>query len=243
MAVPVVLWDFDGTLAYRQLEWRGAVMEILDENEPGHAIEVERIRPFLRQGFPWHTPELPHPELSEPGAWWGSVLPVIAGALENNGVEHARAVELASLVRDRYIDASRGWRLVEGAAEALTTLRDAGWHQAILSNHVPELPTIVESLGLTPFLDVVLTSAAIGFDKPNPRTYEIALAQLDTAPGDTWMVGDNPIADVAGPRAAGINAILVQHPERDATPDAVRVDAVPGILIGWEANSRPAELP
>ena len=36
MAESVVLWDFDGTLAYRDGMWRGCLVEALAEVAPGH---------------------------------------------------------------------------------------------------------------------------------------------------------------------------------------------------------------
>ena len=62
----VILWDFDGTLAHRPGMWRGCLVETLDEHAPGHGIDPEELRPFLRTGFPWDSPEVPHPELSTP---------------------------------------------------------------------------------------------------------------------------------------------------------------------------------
>lgn len=52
----VIFWDFDGTLAYRPGEWRGCLIEVLDEYEPRHGITSEAIRPHLQEGFPWHRP-------------------------------------------------------------------------------------------------------------------------------------------------------------------------------------------
>jgi putative hydrolase of the HAD superfamily len=41
-------------------------------------------------------------------------------------------------------------------------------------------------------------------------------------PGVAWMVGDNPVADVAGARAAGMRAILVRHEDGAGLAAAVR---------------------
>jgi hypothetical protein len=59
----LVLWDFDGTLAWRPGMWSGCVMEVLDEIEAGHAVTAEQLRNGLRSGFPWHAPNEPHPQL------------------------------------------------------------------------------------------------------------------------------------------------------------------------------------
>jgi FMN phosphatase YigB (HAD superfamily) len=92
-------------------------------------------------------------------------------------------------------------------------LRVLGWRHAILSNHVPELPSMVSGLGLSHLIDVVFTSAATGYEKPNPRAFEIALEACGW-PSESWMVGDNPIADIAGAEAFGIPAVLVGNKGR-----------------------------
>jgi putative hydrolase of the HAD superfamily len=206
----VVLWDFDGTLAERPGLWGACLLETLDEHEPGHAVELDRLRSRLRDGFPWHRPHVAHPELCEADAWWAHVSRLLAAAYEGVGIAAGRAGELASLARARYVDVSHGWRLFDDTLPVMEQLQAAGWRHAILSNHVPELPALVHGLGLARLVDVVHTSAATGYEKPHPRAFAGALDACGR-PGEVWMVGDNPVADVAGAEAAGVPAILVRR--------------------------------
>ena len=66
----------------------------------------------------------------------------------------------------------------------------------ILSNHVPELRSIVDGVGLGSLIDQVYTSAVTGYEKPNPESYRIALGS--DPPEECFMVGDNVDADVLG---------------------------------------------
>ena len=97
----LLIWDFDSTLAHRRGEtgWSILLAEALDAAEPGHGHTAGTFRPHLRSGFPWHAPEVAHPELCEPEAWWASVLPVLGRAYEAAGYEPARALELAGRTR------------------------------------------------------------------------------------------------------------------------------------------------
>jgi len=208
-----VLWDFDGTLAQRPGMWAGCLVEALDEHEPGHSVRADDVRPFLRDGFPWHAPLTPHPELSDPEAWWRSVGGLLARAYAGVGIEQARAARLATLARRRYVDPAAGWTLFPDTTPVLSTLRDAGWRHVILSNHVPELPELVLGLGLDGLVDAVITSAAIGYEKPHPEAYACARRIA----GDVaFMVGDNYEADVAGAEAVGIPAVLVRREDARA---------------------------
>ncbi len=82
---------------------------------------------------------------------------------------------------------------------------------ALFSNHVPELPQIVSGLGLEGLIRHSISSAVIGYEKPHPEAFRIALA-LAGDPEEVWMVGDNFLADVNGAEAAGIPAVLVRSP-------------------------------
>jgi putative hydrolase of the HAD superfamily len=205
----LVIWDFDGTLAERPGMWRACLVETLDEDEPGHSVSPEALIPFLRDGFPWHRPDDPHPELCTPEAWWKAVGELLARSYEGVGVEPARAAELAVLARKRYVDPTVGWRLFDDTIPALESLAAAGRRHVVLSNHVPELDAIVAGLGLSRLVKQVFSSAVTGYEKPHPGAFACALK--DRRDGETvWMVGDNPEADVEGARRAAVGAILVR---------------------------------
>jgi 2-haloacid dehalogenase len=60
--------------------------------------------------------------------------------------------------------------------------------------------------GLGPRFASVLVSEELGFAKPDPRFFAAACAALRLPPSDVLCVGDNPVADVGGAQAAGIDA-------------------------------------
>jgi putative hydrolase of the HAD superfamily len=68
-AARVVIWEFDGTLGYRDGMWRRCLMETWDPHRPGHSVQIEVVREFLRNGFPGYRHELADPELPTPEAW------------------------------------------------------------------------------------------------------------------------------------------------------------------------------
>ncbi|HHY97172.1 MAG TPA: HAD-IA family hydrolase [Firmicutes bacterium] len=210
---PTIIWDFDGTLAHRPGMWSSALLQVLDDNEPGHQVEIAQIRHHLQRGFPWHQPDVPHPELSSPGAWWAAVEAIFAQTYHAVGLSWQRAVELSRLVRERIVDPC-GYCLYEDSLGVLEYLADRGWSHIILSNHIPELEQIVSGIGLDHLVTKCLSSAAIGYEKPHPRSFLIAL-EAARNPARAWMVGDNPIADIAGAESVGIPAILVRRPRTD----------------------------
>jgi putative hydrolase of the HAD superfamily len=222
----LLIWDFDGTLAHRRGEtgWSILLAEALEVEEPGHGHSPETFRPHLRDGFPWHTPEIAHLELCEPEAWWASVRPVLGRAYEAAGYAPARSLELADAARRLYVDPGVGWALFEDTLPALERLSQAGWTHAVLSNHVPELGRLVAGLGLDEAVAFVSCSAETGYEKPHERAFASVLERL--RPAEAWMVGDNIVADVLGAEAVGISAVLVRRPD----PRAARyADSLAGV--------------
>jgi putative hydrolase of the HAD superfamily len=218
MSDGVVMWDFDGTLATRPGLWSTCVLEILDEHAPGHAASRDAVRAALRDGFPWHRSEEPHLELCEADAWWAALDPLLGRAFGVAGLEADRHVDLARALRARFVDGSVGWEVFADSRPALEATAEAGWRNVILSNHVPELEALVHALGLSDLVEHVFSSALIGYDKPHPEAFRHALRECGD-PVRRWMVGDNPVADVAGARALGIPAVLIRT--EGGEPDAL----------------------
>jgi putative hydrolase of the HAD superfamily len=218
MSNGVVMWDFDGTLAIRPGLWSTCMLEVLDEHTPGHGTSRDQLRAALRDGFPWHRADEPHPDLCEPDAWWASLEPLLGRAFSLAGVDAGEHASLARVFRTRFVDGTVGWEVFADTLPALRATADAGWRNVILSNHVPELAALVDALGLSDLVEDVFSSALIGYDKPHPEAFRHALRMCGD-PQRRWMVGDNPVADVAGAEALGIPAVLVRT--EGGEPDAL----------------------
>jgi len=233
-----IIWDFEGTLGRRTPgAWSRCSIEVLDQHEPGHGVAFETIRPFLQSGFPWHSPSIPHPELSTPVAWWASVRTTLARAYEGVGFVPARAKELAGLYRACYLDPQR-WELFPETRSMLERARASGVTSVILSNHVPELGDILTLLELDTLVDAVVNSAAIGYEKPHPETFRLAREAAGDA-DDIWMIGDRYDVDIVGAEAAGIPAILV----REGDPRANRYASDLVEAFAMTEPSRPDVVP
>ncbi|HWD61814.1 MAG TPA: HAD-IA family hydrolase [Humibacter sp.] len=207
-AETVVFWDFDGTIAERPGHWSSCMLDVLEPLWNDHDLTIDTFEPYLRTGFPWQDTTLDRTHLTEADAWWRALGTVLRSAYLSAGVPES-VVDLAvAAVRERFSDTST-WRVIPGATEALSALQREGVTQAVLSNHVPELPAIVDALGLAGYFDTVFTSATIGFEKPHPGIFAHALDAFGH-PDDVWLIGDNPVADVEGATAAGIRAVLVE---------------------------------
>jgi putative hydrolase of the HAD superfamily len=210
-----LIWDFDGTLAYRPGQWSGTMVEVL-RRFAGLDMNIETVRPFMQKGFPWNSPDQINPPMRTADNWWAAMQPVFEGAFVGCGLPPQQARALADKVRSVYTDVAQ-WRLYDDTTDVLRELLAEDWNHVILSNHVPELPSLVQSLGLSPLISRIVNSAETGFEKPHAAAFQSALTSLNS-PEEVWMIGDNIHADVLGAESVGLRAILV----RSDDPRALR---------------------
>ena len=78
---------------------------------------------------------------------------------------------------------------------------------ATLSNGNADLETI----GLAHHFEVSLHAATLGCAKPDVRAYDALARALTLEPAEILFVGDDPHADVAGPRNAGMQTVWVNR--------------------------------
>jgi putative hydrolase of the HAD superfamily len=95
------------------------------------------------------------------------------------------------------------------APGALDALRGLGLRLAVVSNSDGTVARILETLDLARRVDVVVDSAVVGFEKPDPRIFRHAAERLGVEPREAVHVGDLYSVDVLGARAAGAAAILL----------------------------------
>jgi putative hydrolase of the HAD superfamily len=60
-------------------------------------------------------------------------------------------------------------------------------------------------------MDAVIFCSDAGWRKPAPQIFAYTLDKVAAQPQDCIFVGDNPRWDVAGPKAVGIEAVLVDR--------------------------------
>lgn len=94
---------------------------------------------------------------------------------------------------------------------ALAMLQERGLALYCVSNWDFSLPEVLDRIGLGGLLDGVVTSAQTGIRKPDPGIFEVALRICGCEAAEVIHVGDSPLEDLAGARAAGIAALLIDR--------------------------------
>ena len=114
------------------------------------------------------------------------------------------------------------WETVfEDTKPTLAALRARGFRLAVVSNANGTLHRAFARLGLTDAVDAVFDSCDEGFEKPDPRFFQLALDRVGADAATTVHVGDLFHVDVVGARSAVIEPVLLDvadlYPEADCT--------------------------
>ena len=142
------------------------------------------------------------------------------------------AAATPEVMRSILLDMLR-FRVFAEVPGVLARLRGAGLRLVVASNWDVSLNEVLDRLGLAGLVDGVVSSAAVGAAKPDPRLLEAALALAGVAPAQAVHVGDSLAEDVGAAQAAGVAAVLlVREP---AAPQTGGGGAVPA--------GRPAAVP
>ncbi len=113
---------------------------------------------------------------------------------------------------ERYLAEYRSaWTAFPGVHDLLRDLRRRGYRLGLLTNGSTQQQTDkLDAVGLTDLLDVVCISERIGHHKPAPAAFAALLAGLDVRADECVFVGDDPVTDAEGARAAGIAVVLIE---------------------------------
>jgi HAD superfamily hydrolase (TIGR01509 family) len=207
----------------------------------GTLIHIDGERVCRAAGLPWEAGRFRQAEasavaavhafvLESPGSRDAERLPLYFDALlAGLGLtEEPQGMEAAGRVAREHRRANL-WSLPgAGAAETLAALRGRGYRVAVVSNADGRVRGLLEDTGLAAFLEFIIDSAEVGFEKPDPRIFHAATSRLGLPPGHCAYVGDIYEIDVAGALAAGLKPVLIgDGPAPEATQ---RVPDLPTLL-------------
>jgi putative hydrolase of the HAD superfamily len=154
-----------------------------------------------------------HPELDHDEEVWVLFTERI---IRGMGGDSERAYECA-VEMTRAWEHAENFQLYEDTLPTLAALRDHDLKIGLVSNTGRDLGAFVAHHALD--VDAAVGSGTHGKTKPHPAIFLSALDQLGVGAPEAAMVGDSPEDDIAGARALGMQAFLVDREGR--FPEAV----------------------
>jgi putative hydrolase of the HAD superfamily len=124
------------------------------------------------------------------------------------------------------------WRCDLEAEATLRALAARGYGLGVASNFDERLRGIVTALpALRPVRHVVISSE-VGWRKPAPAFFEEMCRQAGLPAAQVLLVGDDPVNDYEGARAAGLHALLLDPRHEEPVPAYARVTRLSELVPG-----------
>lgn len=124
--------------------------------------------------------------------------------------------ETVQIVQQRFRDETQDhgawtYRAFKEVSEVMGYLQRHHVKRAVISNADADVTRFCLQMGFAPQMDIIVTSALVGWEKPDSRTFHAALEPLAVDPPHAIHVGDQPLSDVVGARRVGMAAALIDR--------------------------------
>ena len=94
---------------------------------------------------------------------------------------------------------------------SLERFKQNGIILGLISNVDSDIKPLFDELGLTPLLQVVITSLDVGYRKPQPEIFKEAARRAGVETDESMYIGDQYQIDVLGAKEAGMQGVLLDR--------------------------------
>ncbi len=229
MTTKAVFFDLGGTLLVMR---RDRIFGMVLAGE-GRSVPLETIHSAYVRAEPWwlsaHAQRKMTPDETAE-AYRELDAHVYHGLFPEEPMEEV--LRFASLARKRWPELEKEvpLELYPDAEPVLARLSSDGLELALVSNAPPDTAKVVEALGLPRYLGHIVISGLVGYSKPNPEIFRIALREAGVAASETIHIGDLYESDVVGSREAGIKGILIDREGMHPADDCPKIKTLDGIF-------------
>ena len=209
MPLRAVFFDVGNTLIFPHPSVAQVVREVLAEEGHIHDLSaIDTLMPLVDAYYEdrYRTDDTFWTDEGETSQVWVGMYSLLCRKL---GIAD-EAEKIAQRVYEEFGDPDR-WRAYDDVARAFERLRTRDLRVGIISNWDRRLEGLLGGLGLGALIDTVVSSAAVGLHKPDPRIFELACDRLAVAPADAAHVGDHHYADIVGASAVGMTPVLIDR--------------------------------
>jgi len=116
-------------------------------------------------------------------------------------------------VYEKFRDA-QGWVLFPETLEVLEELKRRHLKLGIISNFDSRIYSVMDSLGIRSFFDVITLSSETGYCKPDREIFDAAVTAIGMRASEILFVGDSLEDDVEAALRTGLRAILIDRTGR-----------------------------
>ncbi|NNC85466.1 MAG: noncanonical pyrimidine nucleotidase, YjjG family [Bacteroidia bacterium] len=114
--------------------------------------------------------------------------------------------KLAKQMADDYLDmCPKGPHLIDDAHEVLEYLQPKYKLHVVTNGFKEAQYTKIKHSDLHQYFTEIFISEEVGYLKPNPKIFEVAMDKIETTVDECLMIGDNLDTDIAGAQNAGMD--------------------------------------
>jgi putative hydrolase of the HAD superfamily len=175
----------------------------------GYDLDPDRVQDAFR--ITWKSfappPESVGPHPDDDRGWWREL---VARTMETARYRIAPFDEYFASVYQTF--ARPGiWELFPDVPHILAELSSLRIRLGVISNFDRRLYDILAQLDVRDAFDHLIISSEVGIRKPAARIFRVAAERFNVETSEILHVGDEPESDFTGARAAGLEALLVEH--------------------------------
>jgi REG-2-like HAD superfamily hydrolase len=227
-----VFFDVGNTLIYPSPSVAEVCHEVIEARglEAPPIEEIQRLMPIADRFYEdryWEDDSFWSKE-ERARAMWTDMYEVLFTALGFDKDESAR--ELAHDVYHAFGSGTR-WEPYDDVKPGFEELKSRGIKIGLISNWDTRLADIFHDMGLSDYLDTIVSSASVGVHKPDPRIFEVALERVGASAADAVHCGDHYFSDVIGARTVGITPVLMNRWDVEFPADCMVVTTVEELVV------------
>ena len=215
--IKAVCFDFFNTLAYFDPPRETTYAAIA--NELGIKVTPDAIAASLPQADAyWRSENCNSPINDRDQASKFAVYSEYGSRILKNAedsVTSAQALEMLA----RAFAIKFKFKAFDDSLPALKLVKNHSLHTGLISNVGQEIDSSCVELGFAPLLDFKVTSFEVGYDKPRPEIFQVALDRAGVKPNEAIFVGDQYEQDIRGARGVGMHAVLIDRSQSTAVLD------------------------
>ena len=157
---------------------------------------------------------------------------VLRQTLQKFGYTDVPPDHVKAALQEMYALTQAHWKLEDDTLPVLDQLKRRGYRLGLISNaaNADDARSLIERYQLEAWFEQVLISAEVGYRKPHPYIFELALKHFAVPPQQMVMVGDKLGADILGAKNVGLASVwITRRAHRDdnfSHEDTIRPDAV-----------------
>jgi HAD superfamily hydrolase (TIGR01549 family) len=133
----------------------------------------------------------------------------------------------------RASDSSYWTVLAPEVHETLQALKSR-YRLAVISNADGKIRQVLERVGIANYFESITDSGAVGYEKPDRRIFEAALAEMQLSAKDGLYVGDIYGIDYVGATSVGMQAVVIDFPGVYKDSRFPRVESLGALVLHIE---------